>query len=86
MLSRVSSYELTEWMAFEQAYGPLGSRYNGEMLAAIHEQLQFANKMAGGEDYPEPKQVPRPNEYYIKVEDDEAVYTSVEEFDQFFDD
>lgn len=84
MLYRVSSRELSEWMAYEQAFGPIGPRYDSELLAGIHEQMQFANKMTGGEEYPEPRKVPRPTEFFLPPEDEEVM--SVEEFNRQFDD
>lgn len=66
MLSAISSQELTEWQAFEQAFGPvIGREYENETLAAIHEQLQFIARMTGaqfGEDnpVPPPTRWPRP--------------------------
>lgn len=90
MLRRMSSYEVTEWRAYELATGPLGREYSDDMLAAIHEQMQFANKMAGEqfEENPAPaiKHVRRPKEVFDLTEDEmEDVYTSPEAFDSQFD-
>lgn len=66
MLARISSYELTEWAAYEQMTGPLGPSWRDDVLAAIHEQLQVGNRVAGGQakknPCPEPKAVTRPHE------------------------
>lgn len=90
MLSRMSSYEVTEWRAYELATGPLGSQFSDDVLAAIHEQLQFANRMAGEqfEENPAPpiRSVKRPSEVFdLSEEEMEDVYTSPEAFDSQFD-
>lgn len=51
MLTRMSSFELSEWFAFEQAFGPLDGLWEGEMLRALHVQLQATFR---GKDDPEP--------------------------------
>lgn len=76
MLSRISSYEITEWMAYEKAQGPLLSEYRDDMLASIHEQLQFLCHLYGSqfEENPvdEPVKLPRPNDLYDWVKRDEV--------------
>jgi hypothetical protein len=49
MLNRISSYELTQWDAYERATGPLGGRYSDETLAAIQEQLQLTCYLLGAQ-------------------------------------
>ncbi|MFE7797057.1 hypothetical protein [Nocardia sp. NPDC057440] len=66
MLHRVSSRELTEWIAYEQKNGPLGHQYSDDVLASILEALH-TNTFVAGLQYdpnpvPEPKRVPRPPE------------------------
>lgn len=40
MLRRMSSYELSQWAAYEQAFGPLGTSYADDLLAGIFEAVQ----------------------------------------------
>ena len=86
LLETTDSYELSEWMAYENAFGPLGNEYRDDMLAAQHEMLQALRHTMGhlwsGEDneIPEPVKLPRPNDLYDKVfkdpEDEEDDYVS----------
>lgn len=68
LLNKMSSYELTEWMAFERVNGPLGQQYSDDMSANIHEQLQaiqfILGRMSAGEEspVPAPHRVLRPHE------------------------
>lgn len=68
LLSKISSYELSEWMAFERVNGPLGQQYSDDMLANVHEQLQaiqfILGRMSAGEEspVPAPHRVLRPHE------------------------
>lgn len=62
LLSRISSWELSEWMAYEDATGPLDNRWRDDMLARIHECIQVA--FAGGE----PQMLPRPHQIADLVE------------------
>lgn len=59
LLTKISSYELTQWIAFERVNGPLGPQYSNDMLANIHEQLQavqfILGRMSAGEDSPVPQ-------------------------------
>ena len=91
LLSTVDSFELTEWQAYEQAFGPLGNAYSDDVLAAIHEQLQTLNYLTGSQceenPVPMPRHWPRPPEAFIEYlhtdPDDEVV--SQDEFDTMFD-
>lgn len=47
MLTCIDSYELTEWMAFERAFGPIGNEWRDHALGAIHQQLVIGNGMFG---------------------------------------
>jgi hypothetical protein len=47
VLTRTSSRELTEWIAYERLYGPVGNEWRDELQASIHELLQFANHLKG---------------------------------------
>lgn len=79
LLNKVSSYELSQWMAFEKVNGPLGQQYSDDMSANIHEQLQaiqfILGRMSAGEEspVPPPHRVLRPHEVlthkYEEVED-----------------
>jgi hypothetical protein len=68
MLTKVSSYELSQWMAFEKINGPLGAQYSDDMLASIHEQLQaiqfILGRMSAGKEspVPPPHRLRRPHE------------------------
>jgi hypothetical protein len=75
LLCGITAYELSEWEAYERAFGPLGRQYEQDMFARIHEQLQMitfvlgaANSGEGENPVPEPKQVPRPHEVFQKLE------------------
>lgn len=86
---RISSYELTEWQAFERAYGPLGSGYSDDMLAAIHEKLQELLYLTGGlwssdNTVNAPQRVPRPHEVFGPPTDGEAVL-DIHEFNTLMD-
>lgn len=68
----MTSYELTEWMAYERHAGPLGAQWANEAIASLHEQLQFLNYMTGQAHFtdkndrkgpaPKPSHYPRPSE------------------------
>lgn len=62
LLATHSSYELTEWMAFEQVNGPIGAKWDREVLAQLHELTQFGNHLLGAQmsDNKHPNQVPKP--------------------------
>ena len=47
LLARIDSYELSEWVAYERAFGPLGSEWRDETLASVQEQLQMSNWLYG---------------------------------------
>lgn len=74
MLARMTSRQLSEWMAFEKADGPIGGQYEQEVLASIHEQLQaiahllgaahFTDKEHPDNPVPEPIRYPRPDEVF----------------------
>lgn len=73
MLACIDSYELSEWMAFERAFGPIGSEYNDRALMAIHEQLLLLCRMFGEVNFesnpighPEKLRLPSPDEIYEK--------------------
>jgi hypothetical protein len=96
MLSRISARELSMWMAYEQAFGPLDNRYRDDVAAATHEMLQTLRHFMGeiwvdgNNPAPEPKQLARPNEYYSKArhEDDndsenESADSEVVDIDEF---
>lgn len=75
MLERTSAYEITEWMAYERAFGPLDDGYTWEALAALHEQLQLACRLLGAQfdgENPAPDQqhYPRPSESFVPQEDE----------------
>lgn len=49
--SRLSSAELTEWMAFEKMTGPLGRRRNDIQAATIAATIANANRGKGGKKF-----------------------------------
>lgn len=76
LLSRISSYELSEWMAYEKAAGPLGRQYSDDMLANIHEILQSLLRLTGaqwGDDnpVPPPLRLKRPLEIFLPDDEDD---------------
>lgn len=64
MLDRIDSRELTEWVAYEHMFGPLGSQYADNQLASIEERLVFLTEVTGkrgSKQQPKPPNpVPRP--------------------------
>lgn len=72
MLDHIDSYEISEWMAFEHAFGPIGPEYRDEALALIHDQLQLLCSMYGAVNWQdknpvgEPKPIPRPSQVFLK--------------------
>lgn len=76
MLKRIDARELTEWLAYEEIYGPIGTTYQDEALAAIHEKLQELLHATGaahltpkGKENPfsKPEHYPRPSELAAHV-------------------
>ena len=67
MLARISSPELADWAAYEQAFGPLGRIYADDMLANIEEALQAvylsltATEESGAQEV---TRRPRPHEFF----------------------
>lgn len=59
MLDRIDSHEISEWMAFERAYGPLGDEWSNEALAAIYDQLQVLCAVMGSDADRVPLRKPR---------------------------
>lgn len=75
LLASMDSAEISEWQAYERAFGPLDRAYGDDMLARIHEQLQLLTHVqgaaGGGKDnpIPEPKRVPRPPDVFVPDDD-----------------
>lgn len=91
MLERLDSRELSEWKAFERAFGPVGNEYRDEALASIQETSYFHAYVSGAQyeenPVPEPKPYLRPPEWFERHgrdrrEDDDVV--TQEQFDKFF--
>lgn len=79
MLRHVDSLELSEWIAYERAYGPLDDKWTAGALIAIYEQLQLANRLEAAkrtDEVPDPIPLHPPTEFY---KDDES--RGVEEVD-----
>jgi hypothetical protein len=87
LLVRISSHEIAEWQAYERAFGPIGSAYGDDVLAAIHEQLQTVCFLLGAQmeenPMPVPQRVKRPMQLYL-VNDDDDDSVSQAEFDSQF--
>lgn len=77
VLARHTSRELAEWAAYERFAGPIDPGYEREALAAIHEQLQYMNRLLGAAHFtdkknpnnpaPEPEHYPRPRELFERA-------------------
>lgn len=91
LLTRVSSYELTQWMAFERVNGPLGRQYSEDMLANIHEQLQaiqfILGRMSAGEDspVPAPHRMLRPHEVLMPHNEQVSDEMDLDSFVQYME-
>lgn len=78
LLHSMDSAEISEWQAYERAFGPLDHAYGDDMLARIHEQLQLLTHVQGaagaGKDnpIPAPKRVPRPPDVFVPVDKPES--------------
>lgn len=81
VLARHTSRELAEWAAYERYAGPIDRSYDREVLANIHEQLQYLNRLTGAAHFtdkknknnpaPEPERYPRPSELYQRASEKE---------------
>lgn len=79
MLRRTSSYEITEWRAYEAFNGPLGVEYERAILRSIHLLLQHqirkfveVNTEKGKKvEWPEPELFPAPNEQVEEGKEEE---------------
>lgn len=93
LLERITSRELTEWEAYERFAGPIGSGWQDEVMAGIHEQLQRLNRIQGAAHFtdkkhrknpvPEPKDYPRPYEIYksLRGDNDDRYDAGTDELD-----
>lgn len=79
LLATHTSYELSEWEAFEEVYG-FGDHKLYDVLAAIHEQVQLTNHLLGAAHFtkedeenpiPAPKRLPRGGERQPDEDDEE---------------
>lgn len=86
LLTKIDSREISEWMAYERAFGPVGDMYLYATLGSIQEQLQLVAYLQGGmydeNPAPTPERWPRPDELLAETLDDESM--DREEFDQQF--
>lgn len=73
MLERTSSYELSEWQAYEKANGPLGPQYVQATMASMHRQLMTIAWLLGAQfeenPAPEPFDWPMPSEIFLPPEE-----------------
>lgn len=53
MLENVDSHEISEWMAYERAFGPIDNRWRDAALLAIHHELRTGNRMFEGKNWGE---------------------------------
>lgn len=70
LLDRIDSHEISEWMAFERAFGPLGDEWSNEALAAIYDQLQILCAVMGSDADRVPLR--RASEWSLDPEEDAA--------------
>lgn len=89
LLSTVDSFELSEWIAYEKAFGPLGNDYTHEVLASMHELQQALLHLYGAQlernPIPVPKRFPRPDEAFQNFDlDYDPEVVSQAEFDTQF--
>lgn len=74
MRARYTSRDIAEFMAYERFAGPIDESYERDVLAGIHEQLQYMNRLLGAAHFtdrknpnnpvPEPQHYPRAYELY----------------------
>lgn len=83
VMTQMDSLEYSQWMAFEKVYGELGGqRYNEEILAALHEQLQQLSWLTSQANFAteeHPEGPIKPPQRYPRVGDDRE--PKVEEVD-----
>lgn len=86
MLASIPSYELSEWEAYERAFGPLGKSYTEQALAQIADTLAILLRLYGEQfeenPVPEPQQFPRPPQWFATEQHDDSVGQA--EFDRDF--
>lgn len=85
LMHTMDSYEFTQWVAFEQVYGPIGDEWQQEAIASIHEQLQrltyvqsqahFTDKHHRRGPVAPPQKYPRPYESLKFEPDEESDYS-----------
>lgn len=74
-----SSYEMTEWQAYEEAFGPVNGMWDRETLAQIHELLQTMAYIAGAQaeenPVPQPRTKDRPGSAFGFERDEFGLYS-----------
>lgn len=65
LLSQVTSYELTEWMAYEHVAGPLDNSWRDKVAAETHYLLQWNNFLLGVQCTPKDSKNPVPEPQFI---------------------
>lgn len=69
--------ELSQWIAYKRAFGPLGNSYLCEVMASVLEQLQQLTYLTGavnGAELAKPQRIMRPRNIFVPVEaEEEAV-------------
>lgn len=96
MLERLTARQIAEWMAYESVCGQLGGSWKDDVLADIHEQLQFLNRLTGAAHFTdknhkknpaaEPQRYPRPYEMGKPVDDDDNSSEAEGEDDEISED
>ncbi len=81
-MRRYTSRQIAEWLAYERFAGPIDRSYDRDVLAAMHEQLQYLCRLIGAAHFtdrkhpnnpvPEPQHYPRAHELYQPAGDAEA--------------
>lgn len=75
LLARTTSAELSEWQAYEVAYGPVGPAYQNEALASLADLMQHLiyvvqavqvdekqrKEIPQGPPFPRPHEIAEPN-------------------------
>jgi len=76
MLRSLSSVEIAEWRAYELLNGPLGSSYEQNALASIHEMVQqlcrvmIAVNSEDSSGVPDIVRYPRPDDFLREPEEE----------------
>jgi hypothetical protein len=86
LLERISCEEITEWQAYELAFGEIGSRYNDDALAETIDRLGLLIRIMGGEETEQfiKRYVRRGEQRSVTTEDEEEVISEEEAAAKYF--